>query len=218
MSNVKEVSTILKKLKKIYPPYFYSTNKSPFYVLISTILSQRAKDEQTLKAAQQLFSKFKTPEEIANANINIIKRLIKPSGFYNVKAKRVKDISKIIVEKYGGKVPNSMEELLKLPGVGYKTGACVIVYGFNKPEIPVDIHVAVMSQRLGLTQEKNPNKIRFDLMKEVPKRYWLDINELFVRHGQSVCLTRKPRCEICIVSNHCDYYHKSDRNDDKDRE
>lgn len=208
MKKVKKITMIIKKLKMEYPLFFHSSNKDPFYVLISTILSQRTKDEQTLKAAKQVFSRFKTPKQIAKANINTIKKLIKPSGFYNVKAKRIKDVSRIIVNEYNGKVPDDINKLVKLPGVGYKTAACVLVYAFNKPEVPVDVHVAVMAQRLGLTKEKSPDKIRLDLMKRIPKRYWLDINELFVRHGQDVCLTRKPKCEICVISDYCDYYQR----------
>lgn len=205
---MKKLREIISKLKKNYPRYFHSSNKDAFYVLIFTLLSQRTKDEQTLKATEQLFSRFKTPKQIANANINDIKKLIKPSGFYNVKAKRVKDVSKIILNKYNNKVPNDIDTLVKLPGVGYKTAACVMVYAFDQPEIPVDVHVAVMAQRLGWTKEKNPDKIRLDLLKKIPKTHWLDINELFVRHGQNVCFTRRPKCGSCVISKYCDYYSK----------
>ncbi len=205
---MKKMMLVLEELRKVYPRSFHSSNQDPFYILIFTILSQRTRDENTAKAAKQLFSRFRTPKHIANASINDIRKLIRPSGFYNVKAKRVKEVSRILVKDYGSKVPSDADTLVKLPGVGYKTAGCVMVYAFGKPEIPVDVHVAVMAQRLGWTKEKHADSIRLDLMKKIPKRNWLDINELFVRHGQSVCFTRKPKCKMCAVSSYCDFYSK----------
>lgn len=180
--------------------------RDPFEVLVGTVLSQRTKDENTGRAVERLFSKYKTAEEIASAPVREIERLIRVSGFYRVKAKRIKEISRIILEKYGGKVPKDINELVKIPGVGHKTAACVLVYGFGVPEIPVDVHVAKISRRLGWTEEKNPNKIREDLMKKIPKKYWLPINSLFVRHGQRICLSGNPKCRICPINKHCKHY------------
>ena len=126
-----------------------------------------------------------------------------------IEARRIKEISKIVLEKYKGKVPDDIEELVKLPGVGYKTGACVMVYAFKKPDIPVDIHVAIISQRLNWTREKNPDNIRLDLMKKVPNKYWILLNELLVKFGQRICITRKPLCYKCPIVDLCPFKQKN---------
>src|SRR3989339_1822308 len=180
---------------------------SNFQILIGTILSARTKDENTDKASEQLFTRYPTAKKLSEAKISDIKKLIRPAGFYNVKAKRIKDTSKIILKKYCGKVPDNIDELVKLPGVGYKVAACVMVYGFKFPDIPVDVHVAKVSKRIGLIKEKNPDKIRLELMRKIPRKYWIIINGLFVKHGKSICLSRKPICDICPINNLCNYYH-----------
>jgi len=180
-------------------------SEDPFRVLISTILSQRTKDANTAKASKQLFSKYKTPQEIVSAPEKEIHALVKPAGFYRVKTRRIKQVSEKILKDFSGTVPSNMEDLMNLPGVGHKTAACVMVYGFQKPEIPVDVHVAKISYRLGWTGEKNPEKVRNDLIKKIPKKLWLDLNRLFVKHGQKTCLTRKPRCSKCVIKEYCDY-------------
>jgi len=199
-----KILTIIKLLEKDYPINFYS-GKNPFNVLISTILSQRTRDENTLKASNKLFSKFPTAKKIANANLSAIKKLIKKSGFYNVKAKRIKEVSRILLNKYNGKVPHELDKLLKLPGVGRKTANCVLVYGFNIPAIPADTHVHRISNRLGIVKTKTPEQTEYELMKKVPKKYWININELFVKHGQTICSPIKPKCDKCVISSLCDF-------------
>ncbi len=199
-----KILTIIELLKKDYPLTFFSKQK-PFRVLISTILSQRTRDENTIKASKKLFSKFPTERKIANANLSDIKRLIKESGFYNVKAERIKEVSKILLGKYNGKVPHELNKLLKLPGVGRKTANCVLVYGFNIPAIPADTHVHRISNRLGIVKTKIPEQTEHELMKKIPRKYWISINELFVKHGQTICSPIKPKCDKCVISKLCNF-------------
>ncbi len=208
MQRSRDIGKIVKILEKRIPVgLFGKRNKSPFEVLIATVLSQRTRDENTAKAAEQLFSKYKTPKEIADAGILQIEKLIKPSGFYKVKAQRIKEISRIIAEQYNSRVPKSLDELLKLPGVGRKTAGIVMCYGFGIAEsIPVDTHVHRISNRLGLVKTKHPEQTEQALMKIVPKRYWLDLNELFVRFGQLICRPITPHCAECPITKYCNYY------------
>jgi endonuclease-3 len=199
-----KITKIINLLKKNYPITFFSRQK-PFNILISTILSQRTRDENTLKASNKLFSKFPTAEKIANANLIEIKNLIKESGFYNVKAKRIKEVSRILLDKYKGNVPSKLNELLNLPGVGRKTANCVLVYGFNIPAIPADTHVHRISNRLGIVKTKTPEQTEHELMKKIPRKYWIKINELFVKHGQTICNPIRPKCDKCPITKLCDF-------------
>lgn len=203
---VEEIINILRKTYKKKSMLGSIKKKSPFYILISTLLSIRNRDESTTKVTKNLFSKYNSIKSLANTNLKDIEKTIKKSGFYKIKAKRIKEVSRIILEKYKGQVPNTLEELIKLPGVGPKVAACTLVYAFNKEEIPVDIHVEVISKRLGWTKEKTANKIWIDLKNKLPKKYWAYINELFVLHGKEICLTRSPKCNICPIQIYCSYY------------
>jgi len=199
-----KILKIIKLLEKDYPINFYS-GKNPFNILISTILSQRTRDENTLVASKKLFLKFDTAKKLANADISKVKKLIKQSGFYNIKAKRIKEVSRILLSKYNGKVPNDLNKLLKLPGVGRKTANCVLVYGFNIPAIPADTHVHRISNRIGIVKTKTPEQTEYELMKKIPKKYWININELFVKHGQTICNPIKPKCDKCVINSLCDF-------------
>jgi endonuclease-3 len=197
-----QTGKIIKTLKRRYD-WKRGHSSDPFRVLISTVLSQRTKDANTEKASSALFSRFKTPKQMAKADIRKIEKLIRASGFYKIKARRIKEISGLIVEKFGGKVPRKMDELLSLPGVGRKTANCVLVFAYRQPAIPVDTHVHRISNRLGLARTKTPERTEVELMKKVPKRYWIDLNELLVTHGQNICLPRKPHCSICPIKKYC---------------
>jgi endonuclease-3 len=181
-------------------------NEDPFKVLISTVLSQRTKDENTRKASENLFRVYKTPEEIANAPNGKLEELIRSSGFYKVKAERIKTISRQLIDKFDGKVPRNREDMLKLEGVGPKTAGCVQVYGFNDFALPVDIHVFRISNRLGLVNTKTPEETEPALMKAVPRKHWKEINLLMVRYGQKVCFPRNPNCRVCGLKKMCRYY------------
>ena len=181
---------------------------NPFRILIGTILSQRTRDEQTSKASEMLFSKFKTPQELARAKPSEVTKLIKSVGFYNMKTKAVIAASKKLVDDFGGEVPSDIDSLLTIPSVGRKTANCVLVYGFDKPAIPVDTHVHRIANRLGLVQTKTPEQTEEELTKKVPERYWLEVNELFVRFGQTTCKPIGPRCDICTLKGSCKYYRE----------
>jgi endonuclease III len=179
---------------------------SPFSILIGTILSARTKDENTTKVVKKLFSRYKSVHALANAKVKDVEKIIKSIGFYHVKSKRIIEVSSIIASKYKGKVPNNIEDLLKLPGVGRKTANCVLVYAFDSPAIPVDTHVHRISNRLGLVNTKSPEETEFDLMKKIPKKYWLEINDTFVMYGQNICKPISPMCDVCKIKNICKYY------------
>lgn len=181
-------------------------NGDPFRVLISTILSQRTRDENTTRASENLFSMYRTAEELARADVATVRRLIKPSGFYNVKARSIIRVSKQLLTEFGGRIPDDVEHLMTLHSVGRKTANCVLVYGFNKPAIPVDTHVHRISNRLGLVDTSGPEETEAQLVETVPRRYWLDLNDLFVRFGQTVCRPVGPRCGSCTLRNACRYY------------
>ncbi len=180
----------------------------PFRILIGTILSQRTRDERTSLATEQLFRRFKGPTELSRAREAEVRELIRPVGFYNMKAKSVIKVAKKIVDEFGGKVPSDMESLLSLPSVGPKTANCVLVYGFDKPAIPVDTHVHRISNRLGLVETKTPEQTEAQLVKTVPRRYWLELNELFVRFGQTTCKPVGPKCWECTLKARCKYYRE----------
>ncbi len=184
----------------------FDWSSDPFKVLIGTILSHRTRDEMTAKASEQLFKRFSNAEDLAEASEEEVQRLIKPVGFYRVKAKRIIEVARILVEQFNSRVPNDMESLLSLPAVGRKTANCVLVYGFQKPAIPVDTHVHRISNRLNLVQTRTPEETEAKLTETVARKYWLNINDLFVRFGQVVCRPLAPRCDVCTLREHCAYY------------
>ncbi len=181
----------------------------PYKILIGTILSARTRDETTTNVIKMLFSKFKNPEELSRANLKEIKELIQKIGFYNVKAARIKEVSKILVEKYNSKVPPNLEDLLSFPGVGRKTANCVLVYGFRKPAIPVDVHVHRISNRIGIVNTKKPEETEIVLQKSIDRKHWIAVNETFVVFGQNICLPIKPKCNVCRLTKLCKYYENN---------
>ncbi len=181
-------------------------DNDPFKILIGTMLSARSRDETTSKIVRKLFQKYKNVLELANADLNDIKSIIYSIGFYNTKSERIKQVSQIIVEKFHGIVPTKIEDLLALPGVGRKTANCVLVYAFNKPAIPVDIHVHRISNRIGIVKTQNVKKTEEELIKIVDKEYWLILNNIFVTYGQNICLPIGPKCQICSLKGICNFY------------
>ena len=182
-------------------------NRGPFSILIGTILSARTKDESTSRIVKDLFKVYKNSRQLANAKIKDVEKIIKSIGFYHVKARRIIEVAKIIDSKYRGKVPDNLEKLIELPGVGRKTANCVLVYAYEKPAIPVDIHVHRISNRLGLVQTKTPEDTEFELMKIIPKNLWLDINETFVKYGQNICKPISPMCDVCRIKSSCSFFN-----------
>ncbi len=184
----------------------HNAETGPFSILIGTILSARTKDESTTKVVKVLFSKYKNPKQLANAKLKDVEKIIKPIGFYHVKSKRIIEVAKIIDSKYKGKVPEDLDTLVELPGVGRKTANCVLVYAFEKPAIPVDIHVHRISNRLGLVETKNPEDTEQELMKKIDKKFWIDINDTFVMYGQNICKPISPMCDVCKIKQSCKFY------------
>ena len=177
--------------------------QDPFKILISTILSARTRDANTRIATEELFAKYNTPKLIASAKTEEIESLIRASGFYKVKAARVKEVSQELINRYDSKVPANYEDLVGLPGVGSKTANCVLVYAFKIPAIPVDVHVHRISNRLSWLKTITPEKTEQALMSIIPKELWLMLNRLLVRFGQQVCKPIKPRCNICVINDLC---------------
>ncbi|MBI2173233.1 MAG: endonuclease III [Candidatus Aenigmarchaeota archaeon] len=203
------ISLIKKMVSKFEEPLITQVshkNQSPYEVLISCLLSLRTRDETTKKASYRLFQLAKTPQQMVKLNVKSIEKAIFPVGFYRVKARRIKDISKVILEQYKGKVPDTMEELLKLKGVGRKTANIVLVYGYRKEGMPIDIHCHRIPNRLGWIETKTPEQTEQELRKLIPKRFWADFNDTFVTFGQNICKPVKPHCWECPVTKYCKYY------------
>jgi len=182
---------------------FMENVKDPYLVLICCILSLRTNDKTTIKATQRMLELAKTPKEMMKVDFETLEKAIYPVGFYKNKAGQIIELSKIIVEKFDGKVPDEIDELTKFKGVGRKTANLVLTKGFNKPAICVDVHVHRISNRLGYVKTKTPDETEMELRKILPKKYWIDFNTLLVTHGQNICKPQKPNCELCSISKYC---------------
>lgn len=178
-------------------------NSTPFRVLISTVLSLRTRDEVTLEASTRLFGKAETPGGMLELGEDAIRELIYPAGFYPTKAKRIIEISGILVENFDGLVPGTMEELLALPGVGRKTANLVLVEGFGIPAVCVDTHVHRISNRTGYVRTKNPEQTEFALREKLPEKYWVGYNKILVAFGQTICRPISPFCGKCPAEFMC---------------
>lgn len=206
------LSGMTSTMQEVKPPRMtalrelHEAETGPFSILIGTILSARTKDESTTKVVKVLFSRYRTAKDLANAKVKDVEKIIKSIGFYHVKSRRIIEVAKIIDSQYGGNVPDDLERLVGLPGVGRKTANCVLVYAFEKPAIPVDIHVHRISNRLGLVSTKNPEETEQELMKKIPKKYWIEINDTFVMYGQNICKPVSPMCDVCRIKKTCSYY------------
>jgi len=176
----------------------------PYLVLISCILSLRTNDRTTYPATLRMLELGKTPEDFSKIDPEILAKAIYPVGFYANKAKQIVELSKILVEKYDSKVPDSIDELCKFNGVGRKTANLVLSEGFKKPAICVDVHVHRISNRLGYVKTKTPEETEFALRQKMPQKHWIDINSLLVTHGQNVCKPINPKCDVCPIKDYCD--------------
>lgn len=183
-------------------------NYTPFQTLISCILSLRVRDEVTEVLSKDLFEVASTPEEILKIPIKRLEKIIYKSGYYRVKAKTIKHISKEILEKYNGKVPDTKEELLSIKGIGPKTANIVLCFAFDQVVIPVDTHLNRIPNRLGIVNTKTPEETELALMKIFSKKYWKELNGVFILHGKRICLPRNPHCWECPISKYCKYYKK----------
>lgn len=178
---------------------------TPFQLLIATLLSSRTKDITTIPIVKRLFENYPAPSDLAEAKAADLEKSIYGIGFYRVKARQLKKLSAIILEKYGGEIPQIFEELTSLPGVGRKTANCILSYAFHKPAIAVDTHVHRIANRIGWIQTKAPEETEEALQKIVPTALWGNVNKLLVDHGQRICLPRNPHCENCPILKYCEY-------------
>ncbi|MGB9498472.1 MAG: endonuclease III [Dissulfuribacterales bacterium] len=206
-------NTRIKKIRQIlkvkYPEVKTQLNhKNAFQLLVATILSAQCTDRQVNGVTPKLFTQLKTPEDFARAPIKKIETLIHSTGFYHNKAKNLKNCAKTLIEYFNGDVPDTLEDLLKLPGAGRKTANVVLGAAFGIPGMVVDTHVARISQRLGLTASKNPVKIEFDLMKVIPEDEWNVFSLWLIYFGRAVCNARKPDCPGCFLNHLCKYPDK----------
>lgn len=200
------VAAIEANYRQWNPPiitFIANRGATPFEVLVSTLLSLRTKDEVTSVAAQRLLNVARTPEAMVNLAPAAIERLIYPVGFYPTKARRLLAISRILLDRYGGRVPDTLEGLTALPGVGRKTANLVLVEGFKIPAICVDTHVHRISNRIGYVATKHPDQTEMVLRKKLPTRHWVRYNELLVAFGQTVCRPISPFCSRCPVTTMC---------------
>ena len=188
-----------------HDPWNWHTRQTPFQVLIGTVLSQRTRDEKTDGAARTLFSRYPSPEALAVAKVEEIEELIRPVNYYRTKAKRIRDICTILLAHYNGRTPDTIAELMKLPGVGRKTASCVMVYGFGRPALPVDTHVHRIANRIGLVRTRVPEETERALREVLSGRHLMSCNELMVKHGQTICRPRGPKCEECPLAGACLY-------------
>ena len=198
---------VIEILKSTYPNAKCSLDfETPFEMLIAVMLSAQCTDARVNLTTPALFAKYDTPEKMMKINLEELEEIIHPCGFYKNKAKNIIAASKMIVQKYNGKVPEDENELIKIPGIGRKSANVIMLEAFQKPcGIAVDTHVKRISNKLGLSHESDPIKIEQDLMKIFPKKYFYDINHLFIEHGRNCCDARRPRCDSCPVKKYCEY-------------
>jgi endonuclease III len=198
-------SKVITLLEKEYPNAEIALKyANPLQLLVATILSAQATDQQINMITPKLFKKYQTAEDYASADLQELEQYIKSSGFYHNKAKNIKNCCKALMEKFNSKVPKTMNELVDLPGVGRKTANIILANAFGIVEgVAVDTHVGRLAQRLGLSENKDPNKIEADLMKIVPKDQWMRITDLLIFHGRRVCTAKKPNCAGCVLNKIC---------------
>ena len=207
----REIHQAIRNLRREVPKWqtpivtvVAQSSESPFHVLISCILSLRTQDATTAQASRRLFALAGTPAEMRRLSTRKIEKAIYPVGFYRTKAKTIREICRTLIENYAGRVPDEIDELLKLKGVGRKTANLVVTLGYRKPGICVDTHVHRISNRWGYVRTKNPKETEFALRQRLPKRYWIEYNDLLVSFGQHLCRPISPMCSQCPVEKYCD--------------
>lgn len=200
-----DVIKVIQILKEYYPDATCSLDfKTPFQMVVAVMLSAQCTDERVNKTTPQLFEKYGTPEAISKMKLSELEKIIHPCGFYKNKAKNVKATAEMILEKFNGEVPQNMDDLMKLPGIGRKSANVVMLEAFNSPQgIAVDTHAKRISNKLGLSKNSDPDKIEQDLLKVIPKEYYYDANHLLVWHGRKTCVARSPKCNECPVYDYC---------------
>jgi endonuclease-3 len=205
LNEEERVIKIIELLEKEYPDAKTALNYSnPLELLVATMLSAQCTDKRVNAVTKNLFKNYKTAEDYADADLRMLEEDVRPTGFYRNKAKNIKKSCQLLVEKFNSHVPETMDEILKLPGVARKTANIVLSNAYDVIEgIAVDTHVRRVSKRLGLTENENPNKIEKDLMEIVPRAYWKRITDLLIFHGRNICVARRPKCNLCVLNKIC---------------
>lgn len=204
---MKNVDKILDLLEEIYPDAKCELNyTTAFELLIATILSAQCTDVRVNKVTAELFKKYNTAEDFSKLSIDEISSYIKSCGLYKSKAQKIKVTSEMLCELYDGEVPNTLEQLINLPGVGRKTAGVVLSNAFNVPAIAVDTHVFRVSNRIGIVNTSTPEKTEFELMEVIPKNRWSHSHHVLIFHGRRMCKARNPECSNCPIKNYCNYY------------
>ena len=208
MKNKSDVEKIILILKETYPDAKCSLDFStPFELLISVMLSAQCTDDRVNKTTPSIFSKYNTPSDFANIDLKELEELIHPCGFYRNKAKNIISCSRKILQDFDGIVPNNINDLISLPGVGRKSANVVMLEAFDTPVgIAVDTHAKRISNKIGLSNSEDPLKIEQDLLKIIDKKYYYDVNHLFMWHGRNICTARNPKCSECPISKYCDSF------------
>jgi endonuclease-3 len=200
------LSFLNTRYPQVQPQLFY---RNPFELLVATILSAQCTDNQVNRVTPELFKQMRRPEDFVAASTAEIERIVRPTGFYRNKARNIQACSQALVDHHGGRVPRTIEELVRLPGVGRKTANVVLGAAFDTPGVVVDTHVARISNRLALTRHKDPKKIELDLMRVIPKKEWSDFSLRLIFFGRETCTARKPKCPGCPLNPICPYPRKT---------
>lgn len=193
----------VERLRDPYPAVTELVHEDPFQLLIATILSAQTTDKSVNLITPELFRRYPTALDLAAANPAEVEKLIKPTGFFRTKTRRIIDASRKLVELFGGVVPNEMDELLKIPGIGRKTANVILGAGFGVPGFAVDTHVIRLTNLLKLVATKDPVKIEYQVTRMVPKEEWTALSLRLILHGRRICIARRPRCELCVMNDFC---------------
>jgi endonuclease-3 len=202
----------IKELKKLFPEVKIQLHfDTPFQLLVATMLSAQCTDERVNKVTAKMFAEYKAPEDYVKMPLGKLEKLVYSTGYYKAKSKHIKDMSKMLLDKYGGEVPGKMEELLTLPGVGRKTANVILGHIFDTPAIVVDTHVIKIMNRLGICTSKNADKIERELMQLIDEKDWVLFTHLMINFGRAVCTARSPKCSECPIKELCLYFKKNQK-------
>lgn len=206
--NQKQAEKIVNILIDMYPNVDVTLNfSSPFELLVCLILAAQCTDKRVNEVTKNIFDKYNCPEDFANMDLEELEKMIHPCGFYRNKAKNIQKASKQIIENFNGIVPDNMDDLQTLAGIGRKSANCILSDSFNKPAgVAIDTHAKRICNRLGISNKTEPTKIEQDLLNLVDKKYWKELNLILVTHGREVCDSRNPKCNICNLNKYCKYF------------
>jgi endonuclease-3 len=199
----KRAQLTYERLRELYPAVSELAHGDTFQLLIATILSAQTTDKSVNLVTPELFKRYPAPAELAAADPAVVEQLIKPTGFFRLKTRRIVDTSRGLVEMFGGAVPSTLEDLVKLPGIGRKTANVILGVGFGVPGFAVDTHVTRLTNRLGLAATRDPVKIEHQVCSMVPKEEWTGLSLRLILHGRRICIARRPRCEECVLNDFC---------------